>query len=91
MHSVSPVENEMKQQRWARVRACGCVTSSHEQSWCQEGLAQAQRSALFAGQYDGWREKRRWLGSVIERIRLLNPDYTGDDPVGLRFAQIELD
>jgi hypothetical protein len=77
--------------RSTSLRACECATSSHENAWCAEGVACQQRGHLFAGQYEDWRERRSWLGELVQRLRLLDPDYAGNDNTVLRFAHLELD
>ena len=68
---------------------CWCATVEHEVK-CPFGWVVAERGRLYDGLYDS-RHARRAPAPPSARVRLLNPAYTEEDPIGRRFALLEID
>jgi hypothetical protein len=68
---------------------CWCATVEHEPK-CPFGWVVAERGRLYDGLYDS-RHGRRAAAASPARVRLLNPAYADEDPVGRRFALLEID
>jgi hypothetical protein len=78
--------------QWTRLAMfpseCRCATSSHTES-CGFARILEHRRALFAGLFDEGEVESPVLGA--RNVRLLDPEYPGDDPASRRFALIETD
>ena len=66
---------------------CRCARVDHE-PWCLFGWVIEERGRLYDGLYDGRAGRRP---APLERVKLLNPLYSGDDPAARRFALIEIE
>jgi hypothetical protein len=67
---------------------CSCDAGPH-QATCRVAAVQELRRALFAGLFDDGDSVTAPLpGSPV---RLLDPEYVGEDPASRRFALIETD
>lgn len=67
---------------------CSCEPGAH-QPGCRHAVVQELRRALFAGMFDdGECATAPPPGSPV---RLLDPEYVGEDPASRRFALIETD
>ena len=82
--------------RLGAAGGCACALPGHERPSCPVGAAVALRGSVYAGLYDAEavpssRANRWWDRPPAGKVRLLNPEYAGDDPTVLRFAQLEID